>query len=177
MATPDAIKTEVKDFKVYAKLDAEGKITDAKPVSSESQFKAYSEKADYVLGIEQSVKFVKFGNLEAFTTAIPDPAAQLDVINRGVANKANQRVKEVLTELNEEGTQFTWESIDTLDVLEYLQEGPKRQKLSEVEKLINQLRAMGLPEAAIQATVANVVAAQSTSTEDETEEEGEEVNA
>lgn len=171
MATQDAIKTELKDFKVYAKLDAEGKVTDAKPVSSDSQFKAYGEKTDYTLAIEQSVRFVKFGTLEAFTTAIPDPVAQLDVVNRGVANKANQRVKEILTELNEDGTNFTFESIDVLDVLEYLQEGPKRQKLTDVEKLINQLRAMNLSEDVIQVMVANVKAAQANTTEDSTEDE------
>jgi hypothetical protein len=175
-----AIKTENKDYRVYLKLDNKGLIDDVKLVSTENQFKAL-DKADsgYTLAGEQTVKMIKFGTVEGFLLAVPDPEAQLDIINRGTSIKIAQKLNAVLTELTDKSDNLVFEfgTQDVLETINLIQEGPKRQKLSDIDKLLKSLQAMNLPESVIQATIAQIKTAQLKAEQAESEAELESVSA
>jgi hypothetical protein len=153
------VKNELVNFAVVVTLDAESKISKVRHTSSEKDItalKAPDYKGDEVIAFEQSVQTYKIGTLEGFEQLIPDADERLNIINKGIGSKFNQKIKTVLTEVDD-SKNLVFQPVEPFyDALSLIQEAALRTNLSPTDKAIKMLA--GLPEemrAAIIAQFAN----------------------
>jgi hypothetical protein len=133
------IKNEVITFAVVAKLDASGKPVSASITSSEKKI-AELEKPDYsgdeTIAFKQPVISARLGSLDGLAELIPDPEVQLDIFNKGLGSKFNQKVRTTLTELDEAGN-FVFQPTETpFDATSLLREAAQRTSMSDYDKAI-----------------------------------------
>jgi hypothetical protein len=153
------VKNELINFAVVVELDAESKISKVRHTSSEKDItalKADGYAGSEVIAFEQAVQAYKVGTLEGFEQLIPDAEERLNIINKGLGSKFNQKIKTVLTELDESKNLVFQPVEPSYDALAILQEAALRTNLSPTDKAIKMLA--GLPEemrAAIIAQFAN----------------------
>jgi hypothetical protein len=153
------IKNELVNFAVVVTLDDESKIKSVRHTSSEKDI-AVLKSATYagveVIAFEQAVNSPKVGTLEGFELLVPDAEERLNIINKGLGSKFNQKIKTTLTELDE-AKNLVFQPVEpSYDATSLIQEAALRTNLSPTDKAIKMLA--GLPEemrAAIIAQFAN----------------------
>ena len=91
---------------------------------------------------KQTIKAYKVGTISGFQELIPDADEQLNIINRGLAQKFNQKLTAV-DELDKDGNPVFQPVEGTFDSIEWLQEPTQRRNLSDTEKAMRALK--GLP--------------------------------
>lgn len=158
VATP-AIKNESIDFAVVVKLDSEGKIVPKsvrhtssekdietlKDPNYEQKFLATHKPEDLeVIAIEQRVIKPSAGTLEGFYQLITDPEEQLNIINKGLSAKFNQKIRTALIEQDDTGALVFTPVQPTYDATALVQEATTRTSLSPVDRAMKSLAA--LPE-------------------------------
>lgn len=140
-------KSELVNFAVVVVLDTEGKIASARHTSSEKEINKLKDpeyKGNEVIAFEQPVTAYKIGTLEGFEQLIPDAEERLNIINKGIGSKFNQKIKTVLTEVDE-AKNLVFQPVEpSYDSLSLLQEAALRTNLSPTDKAIKMLS--GLPE-------------------------------
>lgn len=171
------VKNELVNFAVVVELDAESKISKVRHTSSEKDIANLKNpfygqaigadgkerdpkvvaKENEVIAFEQAVQSYKLGTLEGFEQLIPDADERLNIINKGLGSKFNQKIKTVLTELDE-SKNLVFQPVDpSYDALSLLQEAALRTNLSPFDKAYKQLA--GLPEDMRAAIIAAFAAA------------------
>ena len=157
-----AIKNELVTFAVVVELNSEGKI-DPKKVRHTSSEKdiAALEAADYkgieTIAFKQVVNKPSLGSETGFADLITDPEVRLDIINKGIASKFNQKIRTTLIELDEAGNLAFQPVEPSYDATALVQEAALRTNMSPTDKAIKMLA--NLPEdmrAAILAQFAKV---------------------
>jgi hypothetical protein len=184
MGSTTAIKPDRKEYTVFAVVNDEGVITSSKFVSTTKQLEIHRANPKYKEIGTTTVAGVKFGTVEGFLEAVKNDDARLDVVNKGTSNKTSMVLRSLLLDLNDDATDFTYDFAGTevLEILPYLQEGPKSPRLTQIEKLQKQFEEMGLPQSDINEMIAKIIAAQalqsaSAQAEQEEEDVEEEVEA
>jgi hypothetical protein len=154
------VKNEIVNFAVVYTLDAEGKIKKVRHTSSEKDITALQAEGytgDESIAFLQAVTSYKVGTLEGFEQLIPDAEERLNIINKGIGSKFNQKIKTVLTEQDEAGNLAFQPVEPSYDALALLQEAALRTNLSPTDKAIKMLA--GLPEEMRAAILAQFAAA------------------
>lgn len=145
-STDVAIKPDNVTYHVFVKTDAEGKVQPKETVytSSEKQVEKYAAAdSGYTLAKSQTLRTYKVGTVEGFVELINDNEEAINIINRGVAQKTNQKINDFLTSFDETTQQFTNpESEDVIDTRDMLQEPTQRRNLSTTDKVIRALKAI-----------------------------------
>lgn len=176
------IKTESALFAVVFKVDAEGNpkrdekgnVLAPRHTSSENDIK-YLEDPEYVkkqtekakgkepelevIALKQMVSRPIAGTLEGFETLVTDPEERLNIINKGLSSKFNQKIRTALIEQNDDGTLVFQPTDGMYDATPLVQEST-RATMSQTDKAFKLLA--GLDEAtraAIIAQFAKVAAA------------------
>lgn len=170
LATP-GIKTEVINFAIVVKLDSEGKIV-AKSVrhtSSEKDIntlKGIGEKGESVpytgdesIAFEQAVIKPSVGTEAGFAELITDPEERLNIINKGIASKFNQKIRTTLIELDNDGNLAFQPVEPSFDATSLVQEAALRTNMSPTDKALKTLA--GLPPDVLAAVLAQFKAAAS----------------
>ena len=143
-STDVAIKPENVTYSVFVKVDAEGKVLPKETVytASEKQIEKYSAAdSGYSLAKTQTVRVYKAGTVEGFVELIGDNEEAVNIINRGVAQKTNQKISEFLTSFDETTQQFVNpQSDDVIDTRDMLQEPTQRRNLSPTDKAVRALK-------------------------------------
>lgn len=139
------IITNNETYRVYVKLDSEGKIQtkETKVVTSGKDNKTWNDldnDKEYTLAIEQSVREYKAGSWDALTSLIPDEDERLVIFNSGLNAKSDRKLKAILTEVDDAGTNLTHEPVDLYDTIDLIQEPTQRRNLTPVEKATRQIR-------------------------------------
>ena len=139
------IITNNETYRVYVKLDNEGKIQlkETKVVTSGKENKTWNDldaDKDYTLAIEQSVREYKAGSWDAIVSLIPDEDERLIIFNSGLNAKSDRKLKSVLTEVDDAGTNLTFEPVSLYDTLDLIQEPTQRRNLTPVDKAIRSIR-------------------------------------
>lgn len=139
------IITNNETYRVYVKLDSEGKIQpkETKIVTAGKDNKTWADlDADksYTLAIEQTVREYKAGSWDAIASLIPDEDERLVIFNSGLNAKSDRKLKAELSEIDDAGTNLTFEPSDLYDTLDLIQEPTQRRNLTPVEKATRQIR-------------------------------------
>lgn len=146
VATP-AIKNENINFAVVVKLDAEGKILpkSVRHTSSEKDIAALESveyKGDETIAFKQTVIAPRAGTIEGFAELITDKEEQLNIINKGLAAKFNQKIRTALIELDENGALAFQPVEPTYDATALVQEAALRTNMSPTDKAIKMLSGL-----------------------------------
>jgi hypothetical protein len=165
-STDIAIKPENIEYKVYVKLDGEGKVIEKETVYSSSakqieklDAEVAKPDASIVLAKAQTVKTYKVGSIEGLRELIGDEEEAVNIINRGLAQKFNQKISEYLTDFDSTKQAFVNDQTDEVfDSKELLQEPTQRRNLSPTEKLAKAVKNAGFDEATILALLASLQA-------------------
>jgi len=100
------IKNDTITFAVVVKLNDQSKIESVRHTSSEKDI-AKLEASDYVGGeviaFKQVVQKPTAGTLDGFFQLVPDTETQLDIINKGINAKFNQKIRTTLIEQDDAG--------------------------------------------------------------------------
>ena len=155
------INTNV-EYRVYALIDSDGNVKDRQLVSasqSDPDFKKYEERyaesqaklpAEKQLTAQleaaQTIAKPKFGSVESFMDYIDDPEEAMNIINRGVASKFNQKINSSLMETSEDGSLAFPFSDGVFDPRELIQESTRRRSMSPAEKAVKALKQAGFKE-------------------------------
>lgn len=145
-----AVKSENITYRVWVKLNDQGKIADVKygTAGKDNAFwKEMESKTEYTLAFEQTVKAYKGGTIDGARAIIDNDEEFLIVVNRGIAAKFNQKIAQAFRELTDDETNLKFEVTEgVFDSLDLLREDTKRLSLSPVEKaeklMLSVLRGM-----------------------------------
>lgn len=157
-----SIKTENLVYQVWVKTDEKGAVIEKEITyravgSDEAKEKEATEKltsSGYILGKQQTVKSYKAGTMEGFLEIVSDPDEALNIANRGLAAKFNQKIKDVLTDFDTASQTFVNpQTEDVFDSRELLQEPTQRRALNQSEKIIRDLKKSGLSDTVIAAMI------------------------
>jgi hypothetical protein len=167
VATP-AIKNENINFAVVVKLDAEGKIVpkSVRHTSSEKDIatlKSAEYKGDETIAFEQTVIAPRAGTLDGFAELITDPEERLNIINKGLSAKFNQKIRTALIELDENGALAFQPVEPTYDATPLVQEPALRVNMTPYDKAAKMLS--GLSEEMRAAILAQFTAANASKSE------------
>lgn len=157
VATP-AIKNENVNFAVVVKLDTEGKIVPKSVRHTSSEADIYNlegmdkngkpvdggYKGDEIIAFKQTVIKPSAGTLDGFEALISDPEERLNIINKGLSAKFNQKIRTALIEQDETGALVFTPVEPTYDATALVQEATTRVSLSPMDKAKKALDA--LPE-------------------------------
>lgn len=141
------IKASNETYRVYVKLGEDGKIIDKDTrVSTAGKDNSAWDKLDkdtnYKLALEQSIKVYRAGTWSGATQLVEDEEERVNVFNRGAVQKQGQKIINLLTELDESGTNLKFDPTPgAYDMFELLNEETKRRNLSPEDKAANNLRA------------------------------------
>jgi hypothetical protein len=160
-----AVKKEFVNFAVVVTLDSEGKIVpkSIRHTSSEKDI-AYLESPNYgkttvkhadgtssvednpkekeVIAFKQTVIKSKIGTLEGFAELVPDAEERLNIINKGIDSKFNQKIRTALIETNEDGTLAFQPVEPTYDATSLIQEAALRTNMSPTDKALKMLSGL-----------------------------------
>ncbi len=139
-----AIKPENITYNVYVKLNAEGKVDVKETVytASEKQIEKYNKPdSGFSLAKTQTIRVYKAGTVDGFVTLIGDNEEAVNIINRGLAKKTNQKIADFLTGFDETTQSFVNDQTDeVVDTRDMLQEPTQRRNLSPTEKAVRALK-------------------------------------
>lgn len=111
-------------------------------------------KGNEMIAFEQTVSRPVAGTIEGFLELIKDKDEALNIINKGLASKFNQKIRTKLIEQNEDGS-LVFQPTDTVfDATELVQEAAQRVSLSPEDKVRKMIAASGLSPEALAAIVA-----------------------
>lgn len=166
------IKYENVNFAVVFKVDEHGapkrdekgnvlaprhtsSVNDIESLESKDYPKTESEKKNpEMIAFKQTVQRPIVGTLEGFLELIKDSDEQLNIINKGLASKFNQKIRTTLIEQNEDGS-LVFQPTDTVyDATALVQEPAQRVSLSPEDKVRKMIAASGLSPEALAAIVA-----------------------
>jgi hypothetical protein len=139
-STGQSIKTSNETYRTYVQLDAEGKKIVKTSFGTAGKDNAFWNKLDapdsgFQIGLEQTVKRYKAGSVEGCSEIIPDPDEFVNIFNRGLDQKFNQKINGVLTETTDDATQLAFNpQADAFDTIDLLREPTQRRNLSDNEK-------------------------------------------
>jgi hypothetical protein len=141
------IKPYNETVRVYVQLLPTGKInpeTIRGPVTSgkdNATWNKLDSDASYQLALEQTVKEYEVGTIAGLTQLIEDPEEAVNIINSGLTQKSNAKLKAEFTALNAEGTNLAFEPVTgAYDTIDMLNEARKRRNLSPIDKAKNSMR-------------------------------------
>ena len=142
-----AIKTENETYRVYVKVDADGKILDkeTRVVTAGKDNATWNEldkpENGYHQAFEQTVRIYKIGSLEGLQQVITDPEEQVAIINRGLTQKFNQKLNAKFREVSDNGLELAFEpTAEATDTIEWLNEETQRRRLDPIGKAIKALQ-------------------------------------
>jgi len=166
------IKNEVVTFAVVVRTDAEGKIIpkSVRHTSSEKDIATlehpnYGKNADgsvnpdqdEQIAFKQAVLSPKAGTVEGFEQLVPDADERLNIINKGISSKFNQKIRTALIELDSEGNLAFQPTDATYDATPLIQEPALRTNMTPLDKAMKVLG--GLDPATLAAIMAQFQAA------------------
>ena len=152
------------------KRDAKNNVLPPRHTSSEKDIEALEAK-DYLektpvdkremIAFKQTVVKPTAGTLEGFASLIADPEEQLNIVNKGLASKFNQKIRTKLIEQNEDGTLVFQPTDGAYDATELVQEVTQRVSMTPTDKALKALSGLS-PEnlAAVMAQFQAIAAAQ-----------------
>lgn len=141
------IKNETITFAVVVKMGEDGKILpkSVRHTSSEkdiASLEAPDYKGDEVIAFKQPVSKPSVGTLEGFEELIPDADERLNIINKGISSKFNQKIRTTLIELDEAGN-LAFQVVEPVyDATPLVQACAERVNLSPTEKAMKVLGAL-----------------------------------
>jgi hypothetical protein len=154
-----AIKTENLTYRVYVKLDDQGKIVEKDiEMGTSGKDEAFWKKMDakvaageYQLAIEQTVKTYTAGTLEGARQLIEDEEEAVVIWNRGAKAKTGQKISALFKEVTDDGTNLKFEPVEgAYDSIDLLKEATTRRNLSPTDKAIKGMTAafklLGIPD-------------------------------
>lgn len=144
--------------------DSKGSVKPPRHTSSENDIKNLEspeypkteeeKKHPEMIAFKQTVVKPVVGTLDGFQTLIADKEEQLNIINKGVSSKFNQKIRTKLIEQNEDGT-LVFQPTDTAyDATELVQEAAQRVSMSPEDKVRKMIASSGLSPEALAAIVA-----------------------
>lgn len=133
-------------YRVYAKTDAEGKIitkenrvvTAGKDGKTWSDLDADTSYTNYYGDV--TVREYKANSIEGCKVLVTDEEEFVNIFNSGLTAKSDRKLKAVLTELTDDGSNFTFEPPAVFDTLDLIQEATQRKNLTPVEKATRKIR-------------------------------------
>lgn len=134
-------------YRVYAKTDSEGKIleketrvvTAGKDGKTWTDLDADTSYTNYFGDI--TVREYKANSIEGCKALVPDEDEFVYLFNSALTLKSDRKLKAVLTELTDDGTNFVFEAPEVYDTLDLLQTATQKKNLTPVEKATRQIRA------------------------------------
>lgn len=167
IATPP-IKNENINFAVVVTTDEEGKIlpktvrhtssvadiNTLKGIDKDGKPSPYAGKEQ--IAFEQTVVKPSVGTEAGFVELIPDAEVRLDIINKGIAAKFNQKIRTTLIELDSDGNLAFQPVEPTYDATSLVQAPSERVTLSPVDRALKALG--GLSPDALAAVMAQFAA-------------------
>jgi hypothetical protein len=156
------ISSEILNYTAIVELDEKG-VIQKKALTTSSKRVENLEAAGYagkeVIAFKQTVSRPVIGTLAGFEELYPDTDARLFIINRGLSAYADAKVRTVLLDTNNDGTELTFQSTNGVyDLTTDVQETPAR-KLTAEETTIAGLRKMGVSDDLIAQVFASLAAA------------------
>lgn len=154
------IKTFNETYRVYVKLDADGKKIIETKMGTAGKDNAFWTKMDspewevtdkagnvtkvknpWVLGLEQTAKLYKAGTWSGAALLIEDEEERVNVFNRGGTQKVGQKLTTTFTELTDDESQLKFDPITgSYDTIDLLNAETQRRNLSPTDKAIKNLR-------------------------------------
>jgi len=159
-----AVSPELITFAVYTVeteiKNADNTVSKAVALKHTSSDKEITKsKEDGTFLFEQSVTAYRVGSLEGLTELVPDAEEAVNIINRGIQQKFNQKVKAFLTEVDAEGNPVFQQVEGAFDSKDWIQAETKRRNLSDTEKAMKFVNNL---DPALKAMLAQMLAAQPT---------------
>jgi cysteinyl-tRNA synthetase len=192
--TAGSVTTEKTTYRTYVKYGTEnvkdsvtGEVT-AKTTITEIQAKAETAKKDKDTGVSANwVKAEKDGfslltenevirytvkSKAGIDLLVPDEAQQIYIFQSGLNYLQNSKANAIAVALKENTPEPEPEySNATIDLREAINEPPSRRSLSEIDKLVKLLTAMGVPANKQAEVIATMLAAKASAEPEEVEEE------
>lgn len=139
------IKTFNETYRVYVKLDPDGKKIIETKMGTAGKDNAFWDKMDkdteYKLAVEQTAKLYKAGSMAGAKLIVEDDTECVNIWNRGATQKTGQKLTALFTELNDDETNLKFDPIaGSFDTIDLLNAETQRRNLSPVDKAIKNLR-------------------------------------
>jgi hypothetical protein len=120
------------------------------------KFEESEEGKEFTLVISQSIKTYKASTLDGIKQLLDnDEEEAVNIFNRGLAQKFNQKLNSNLKELDAQG-QPVFQPTDLVDSIEWIREATKRSTMTPTEKAVKALAAAGFTPETIAAMFAAV---------------------
>lgn len=161
------IKNENVTFAVVVKLGEDNKIKAVRHTSSEkdiNKLEGIGEDGkthvpyvgDETIAFKQTVLKPSVGTLDGFAELITDADERLNIVNKGIASKFNQKIRTALIEQDEAGNLVFQPTDGVFDATSLVQEAALRTNMSPADKAMKLLG--GLDEATRAAILAQFAA-------------------
>lgn len=161
------IKRDTVNFAVVITVGEDGKISKVRHTSSEKDINELKgidkdgKPAPYTgkeqIAFEQSVISYRLADLKSFEELIPDGDERLNIINKGIGSKFNQKIRTLLIEQDEAGNLAFQPVEPTYDALSLVQEPAQRVNQTPMERALKTLS--GLDPQMLAAVMAQLQAA------------------
>jgi len=139
------VKNEILNFAVIVKLDETGKIVKVRHSSNEkaiAEVESGANKESEVIAFKQAVISPTVGTLDGFAELVPDAEERLNIINRGIGAKFNQKIRTTLIEQDEAGNLAFQPVEPTFDATYLVAAAAERQNMSPTDKAMKVLGAL-----------------------------------
>src|ERR1700692_3506138 len=139
------IKNETVNFAVIVKMDENGKIIKARHSSNEkaiAKVETGANKEGEIIAFKQAVLSPSVGTFEGFEQLVPDADERLNIINRGIGTKFNQKIRTTLLEQDEAGN-LAFQPVEPIyDATSLVAAAAERTNLSPTDKAMKVLGAL-----------------------------------
>ena len=133
------------------KRDAKNNVLPPRHTSSEKDIAAL-EASDYIektpvekremIAFKQTVVKPTAGTLDGFKELISDPEEQLNIVNKGLSSKFNQKIRTILIEQNEDGSLAFQPTDGAYDATALVQAVTERVTLSPTDRALKALSGL-----------------------------------
>ena len=188
VTSPEAAGSVSTEKITYRRYDLMTTDSEGKPVSSKFSIQGETDKKDpttklssnwqklenegYTLSSENEFVTYRLATIEGLALIVPEAAQQAYVVQRGLSPLQTSLINSIMGYMDETGPEpkpkYDGQTIDlrvgTGDNAENpdansINEAPSRQKVSELEKLVKQLRAYGVPDDQLESVLTALAAA------------------
>ena len=139
------VKNEIVNFAVIVKLDDNGKIVKVRHSSNEkaiAEVQIGANKDGETVAFMQPVISPSVGTIDGFAELVPDAEERLNIINKGIGAKFNQKIRTTLIELDNEGNLAFQPVEPTFDATYLVAAAAERVNMSPTDKAMKVLGAL-----------------------------------
>lgn len=148
------VTSEPRTYRVYGIIKEDGtyasaggdKVIIAAETADGKRWKSAEENKNTVLN-EVQFTFYSVESIDGFKELVPDAEQQIYLINRGLSTLQTSKANQLVSEVDEQSKEFKYSGVN-FDLRDVINETPKRQSMTDTQKILKQVSALDPEEVA-----------------------------